>query len=70
MNRQSPNYANTMSPRPIPIQPAGPLIAGRMERRSLRRKMWKQRARGVVEDFDGDLWPVPNTTPKVKWEVT
>ena len=71
-NPKAPNAANydESKANPYPNLP-DPLVLKNGKKVTSAKMWWKQRRPEIVEDFDREIYGrVPNTTPKVSWEVT
>jgi len=72
MNPNAPNYANydETKANPYPNLP-DPLVLKNGQRVTTAQKWWNQRRPEIMEDFDREIYGrVPQSTPKVTWEVT
>jgi GH35 family endo-1,4-beta-xylanase/lysophospholipase L1-like esterase len=71
-NPKAPNAANydEAKANPYPNLP-DPLVLKNGKKVTNAKTWWQQRRPEIVEDFDREIYGrVPNTTPKVRWEVT
>jgi hypothetical protein len=71
MNPKAPNAANydESKANPYPSLP-DPLVLKNGEKVTTAEQWWKQRRPEIVEDFDREVYGrIPNSVPKVTWEV-
>src|SRR5580698_3752915 len=70
MNAKDPNYANYDESKANPYPDLPPVLVLKSGKPVTSARMWNQRRREIVEDFDREIYGrVPRHTPKVSWEI-